>query len=250
VIFVTIIIPYFKKKFFLVNCINSILNQSYKNFEIIIINDELTAESFELLSNVSKLDNRIKILNNESNIGAGESRNFGIKFAKGEYVAFCDSDDLWNYKKLEIQLKFMRDNDFDFSFTSYEIINEKDKKIAIRKAEKYLSFNKLKKSCDIGLSTVMIKRKIFDNKTFRFAKIKTKEDYVLWLKLVKSGIQLNGLDINLASWRKCRASLSSSTYQKLKDGFKVYNYYLGYNKIHSLFCLLLLSINFILKQIR
>jgi teichuronic acid biosynthesis glycosyltransferase TuaG len=250
VTFITIIVPYFKKKLFIANCINSILNQSYKNFEIIIINDELTTESFKLLSNISKLDNRIKILNNKKNIGAGESRNLGIEFAKGEYVAFCDSDDLWNYKKLELQLKFMREGDFDFSFTSYEIINENDRNIGIRKAEKYLSFDKLKKSCDIGLSTVMVKTKIFNNENFRFAKLKTKEDYVLWLKLAKFGIQLNGLDVILVSWRKSKVSLSSSAYQKLKDGFKVYNFYLGYNKIYSLFYLFLLSINFIFKQIK
>ena len=80
-----------------------------------------------------------------------------------------------------------------------------------------------------------------------FAKLKTKEDFVLWLKLAQSGIKLNGLNIILSKWRRCKDSLSSSTYQKLKDGFKVYNFYLGYNKIQSLFYLLLLSINFILK---
>ena len=247
--FVTIIIPYYRKKKFIKNCITSILNQSQKNFEIIIINDELSKESIELLSNISKLDSRIKILNNKRNIGAGESRNHGIKFAKGKYIAFCDSDDLWNFKKLELQLKFMIENNLDFSFTSYDVINENGKKIGFRKVKKYLSFNNLKNSCDIGLSTVMLKKKIFNNKNFRFANLKTKEDYVLWLKLAKFGIQLKGLDLNLVRWRKCKNSLSSSYTQKLKDGFRVYNHYLGYNKVSSLFYLMLLSINFIFKQI-
>jgi len=249
VTFVTIIIPYYRKKKFIKNCITSILNQSQKNFEIIIINDELSKESIELLSNISKLDSRIKILNNKRNIGAGESRNHGIKFAKGKYIAFCDSDDLWNFKKLELQLKFMIENNLDFSFTSYDVINENGKKIGFRKVKKYLSFNNLKNSCDIGLSTVMLKKKIFNNKNFRFANLKTKEDYVLWLKLAKFGIQLKGLDLNLVRWRKCKNSLSSSYTQKLKDGFRVYNHYLGYNKVSSLFYLMLLSINFIFKQI-
>ena len=247
--FVTIIIPYYRKKKFIKNCITSILNQSQKNFEIIIINDELSKESIELLSNISKLDSRIKILNNKRNMGAGESRNHGIKFAKGKYIAFCDSDDLWNFKKLELQLKFMIENNLDFSFTSYDVINENGKKIGFRKVKKYLSFNNLKNSCDIGLSTVMLKKKIFNNKNFRFANLKTKEDYVLWLKLAKFGIQLKGLDLNLGRWRKCKNSLSSSYTQKLKDGFRVYNHYLGYNKVSSLFYLMLLSINFIFKQI-
>ena len=95
----------------------------------------------------------------------------------------------------------------------------------------------------------MLKKKIFNNKNFRFANLKTKEDYVLWLKLAKFGIQLKGLDLNLVRWRKCKNSLSSSYTQKLKDGFRVYNHYLGYNKVSSLFYLMLLSINFIFKQI-
>jgi len=139
-------------------------------------------------------------------------------------------------------------SNFDFCFTAYEIIDENEKIVSSRKAKKYIDFNELKKSCDIGLSTVLLKKKILKEKKYRFPDLITKEDYVLWLMLAKDGVQLMGLDENLAKWRKCKNSLSSSTFQKLKDGYKVYRNYLGYGKLKSLFYLINLSINFILKN--
>ena len=93
-----------------------------------------------------------------------------------------------------------------------------------------------------------MKRNIFDNIKYRFAKIKTKEDYVLWLILAKNNIKLIGLNQILTSWRRNKGSLSSSIYQKLKDGYKVYRVYLGYSISRSLFYLIILSINYILKK--
>ena len=106
---VSIIIPYFHKKNFINNSINSILNQTYQNFEIILVNDEESLETKKFLENISKEDLRIKLINNDKNLGAGESRNKAINYTKGEYIAFCDSDDLWKPKKLEIQLNFMKE---------------------------------------------------------------------------------------------------------------------------------------------
>ena len=110
---VSIIIPYYKKKDFISLTIESILKQSYKNFEIIIINDEQTDESNDVLENIKKIDSRISIIKNKSNIGAGYSRNKGIENANGKFLAFCDSDDLWKMNKLENQLKFMKKMDLN-----------------------------------------------------------------------------------------------------------------------------------------
>ena len=171
-------------------------------------------------------------------------------FCKGQYIAFCDCDDLWRQNKLEKQIKFMKGCNLEFSFTSYEIINNNDLKIGFRDAQKNLSFKQLRNSCDIGLSTVMIKKNVFDNEKFRFRKTKTKEDFILWLILAKNGIPINGIKDCLMSWRKNSKSLSSSNIQKIIDGYKVYRNYLQYGRIKSFFFLIILSLNFMLKNIR
>ena len=238
--------PYYKKELFVEQSIKSILNQSYKNLEIILINDDVKNKYF--INKLSKLDHRIKLSHNSSNIGAGLSRNRGVKLSKGEYIAFCDCDDLWMYNKLDIQLKFMKHYNHVFSFTSYNIIDEHNNLIHFRKAPYFINFKKLRNSCDIGLSTVMIKKIVFDNLYYKFPNLKTKEDYVLWLKLAKDKIKMKSLDQNLTSWRKTPHSLSSSILQKLIDGYKVYRVYLGYSRTKSFYCLVILSINFILKN--
>lgn len=245
---ISVIIPYFKKKEFIYDTLESIINQSYSNIEIIIIDDELSSESKEILNKASNLDKRIKLIFNDKNIGAGQARNKGIEYSKGDYIAFCDSDDLWKKDKLRKQLNFMKNFNLDFSFTGYEIINTNNKKIkSDRTAKSNISYHDLIYSCDIGLSTVMIKKDLFNNPQLKFANLKTKEDYVLWLKISKFGYNLNGLNEILVSWKKTENSLSSSSFQKLIDGFKVYNQYMKYNKFKSLYYLIILSINFILK---
>ena len=242
--------PYYKKSKYIDETINSILNQSLQEFEIIIIDDELTESSLKVLTNLKKLDSRVKVIRNNENLGAGQSRNNAIKFCIGEYVAFCDCDDLWKPQKLEKQIQFMRVSNLRFSFTSYEIINNKNLRIGFREAKKNLSFKQLRNSCDIGLSTVIVKKDVFNNELFRFGKTKTKEDFILWLLLAKNGIELFGMNECFVSWRKNSESLSSSNFQKIIDGYRVYRKYLKYSRTKSLFFLIILSFNFMLKKIR
>ncbi|MDC0529685.1 glycosyltransferase [Candidatus Pelagibacter ubique] len=245
---VSVIMPYFNKKEFVEASIHSVLSQTFENFEIIIIYDDTSQDDFKFIKDFEKLDNRIKVLKNINNIGAGRSRNKGIEFSEGEYVAFLDCDDIWYKNKLKEQLEFMICNDYEISFTSYDIIENKGNKIGSRKATKVLFYKDLIKSCDVGLSTVIIKKKILDSKDYKFADLKTKEDYVLWLKLSKANFNFYGLDKILTKWKKIDKSLSSNTFQKILDGFKVYNDYMGFNKIKSLYHLMLLSINFLKKK--
>ena len=243
---VSIIIPYYKKELYLEQSIRSILNQTYQNFEIILINDDPENKIF--ISKFSKLDHRIKLVHNENNLGAGLSRNKGLEIANGEYIAFCDSDDLWKNNKIELQLECMKRLNFTFSFTGYDIIDENNNFIKSRKAPSYVDFQKLRSSCDIGLSTVMIRKDVFENVKYRFANLRTKEDYVLWLKLAEDKITMKSIQENLTSWRKSKNSLSSSVIQKIVDGYKVYRIYLKYSRLRSLYHLVILSINFILKN--
>ena len=150
--------------------------------------------------------------------------------------------------KIEFQIELMKRLNFTFSFTDYDIIDENNNFIKSRKAPSYVDFQKLRSSCDIGLSTVMIRKDVFENVKYRFANLRTKEDYVLWLKLAEDKITMKSIQENLTSWRKSKNSLSSSVIQKIVDGYKVYRIYLKYSRLRSLYHLVILSINFILKN--
>ena len=243
---ISIITPYFKKKKFIKETISSILNQSYKHFEIIIIYDDNDQSDLPYLKEISNLDKRVNLIINKKNIGAGNSRNVGIKFSKGEYLAFIDSDDIWSKNKLEYQLNFMKLKNLKISHTSYNIVNKKNEIIGFRIAKDFKVLNDLLKSCDIGLSTVMLKKDIIDDDCC-FANIKTKEDFVLWLKILKKKYHIIGLNEKLTDWKKLDNSLSSSTFQKIKDGFKVYYKYMNFGFVKSLYYLLCLSINYLKK---
>ena len=245
---ISVIIPYYKKKQYIVSAINSVLRQTYRNLELIIIYDDMNLDDLNILKSIKKKDKRIKIYINKKNLGAGMSRNKGIKLSNGKLIAFLDSDDLWLRDKLKKQIFFMKKNKIKISHTSYYIIDYENKIIGNRQG-KDLNYEQLLSSCDIGLSTVILDKELI-KKDIRFPNIKTKEDYVLWLKIIKSENKIFALKNNLTKWRKLDSSLSSSKLQRIKDGFRVYRKYMKFNHIKSIIHLGLLSINYLLKQIK
>ncbi len=245
---VSVIIPYHKKRNFVRETILSVTNQSYDNLEILIIYDDTNLNDLEFIQEISKLDNRIKIINNKKILGAGLSRNIGIEQSNGKYIAFIDADDTWSSDKLKEQISFMKKNDYQISHTSYLIINEKKKIIGQRKARDLLSFDEVLKSCDIGLSTVVIEKDVIIKTSAKFPKLVTKEDFVFWLTLLKKKYKFYAIDSNLTNWTDSKNSLSSSTIRKLFDGFKVYNYYMNFNVIKSMYYLICLSLNYLKKR--
>ena len=114
---VSVIIPYYKKRNFIKETIISVIKQSYDYLEIIIIYDDTNLNDFEFLKETSKLDNRIKIINNNNRLGAGPSRNKGIEQSNGKYIAFIDADDTWVSDKLKEQISFMKKNNHQISHT-------------------------------------------------------------------------------------------------------------------------------------
>tara|TARA_B100000989_G_scaffold273566_1_gene231812 strand:+ start:19 stop:765 length:747 start_codon:yes stop_codon:yes gene_type:complete len=243
---VSVIIPYYKKKEYILKTVNSILNQSYSPFEILIVYDDENLSDLNYLDKLFKSEKKIRIIKNFKTIGAGFSRNKGIENAKGEFIAFIDADDIWKKSKLEKQINFMRKRNLKFSHTSYEIIDENNQVLGKRISRNFEKVNDLISSCDIGLSTVILKKEIFDLQT-KFPDLKTKEDFVLWLKILQKNILIGSLKETLTSWRKLDNSLSSSFIQKIKDAFKVYNHYMKFNFIKSFYYVICLSINFLKK---
>ena len=245
---VSVIMPYYKKKKYIELAVNSVIQQTYKNFELIIVHDDENKEDLNFLNNLKKKDKRIKLYINKKNLGAGESRNKGIKLSQGSLIAFLDADDLWTRNKLKKQILFMKKNSVDISHTSYHIINSDNKIIGSRRA-KDMNHKLLLNSCDIGLSTVIIKKELITNK-IKFANINTKEDYVLWLKITLNNKKIFALKNNLTKWRKLNDSLSASKIQKLYDGYLVYRKYMNFSLAKSFIYLLLLSFNYGLKELR
>jgi len=245
---VSIIIPYFRKKFFFQKTIKSIINQSFKKYEIILIYDDQDLQELDFVKKVLTKVKKKKILINKKNLGAGISRNKGILASKGKFIAFCDADDIWKKNKLSLQLSFMKKNDLNFSHTSYSIVNQDSKIVGKFIIKKKIDYQNLLASCDIGLSTVIISKKILKNDYF--SNLKTKEDFQLWLKIIKKIYFIYGLKDDLSSWRVMKNSLSSSITQRIADSFKLYYKYEKFNFFISCFYVIRLTFFALLKKIK
>ena len=244
---VSIILPYYRKINYIKKTINSILNQSFKDFEIILIYDDENLEDLFIIEEDFKKNPKIKIIKNTKNLGAGISRNIGIKHATGKIIAFVDSDDFWLPDKLDKQTRFMQENNFDFTFCNYEKVISDKKKIKVESSRSILSYMDLLKSNEIGLSTVQLSKTIILDELF--PPLKTKEDYVAWLKITKNNIYAHNFPHNLVIWNKTKDSLSSNYFQKLSDGLQVFRKYEKFNFLKSLYYLFILSINSIKRKI-
>ena len=137
-------------------------------------------------------------------------------------------------------------NSLEFCFTSYDIIGEKNETLGRRTVNIDGDYKKIYESNYIGLSTVILNRKIAN--TFKFPSLQTQEDFALWLLLLRKGYKLNHLKPVLSKWRKTKESLSSNIFQKLKDAFKLYYFYENKNFIFSIYSVLVLSYNKLIKN--
>jgi len=245
---VSIIIPYFKKKLFFQKTIRSIINQNFKKYEIILIYDDQDLQELDFVKKVLKKVKRKKILINKKNLGVGISRNKGILASKGKFIAFCDADDVWKKNKLSLQLSFMKKNNLNFSHTSYSVINQDSQIVGKFIVKKKINYQNLLTSCDIGLSTVIVSKKIL--KKNYFSNLKTKEDFQLWLKIIKKIYFINGLKAELSSWRVMKNSLSSSIIQKIADSFRLYYKYEKFNILISCFYVIKLTFFALFKKIK
>ncbi len=243
---ISVIIPFYNEKDYFDECISSVLRQTYKNYEIIIINDASREEYKKKLEHYGNLyPDLIKIVHNKKNEGVAASRNKGIDLAKGKYIAFLDSDDEWMPYKLEYQYKLLKKNKINYIHGSYFVLGENEKFKGYLKA-KNVNYNQLLKSCDIGLSTVMIASEIC--KKYKFANISTKEDYILWLNISKEIDSLFGDERLVTIYRAKKKSLSKNYSLALYNSFKVFNKFEKQNIFYSLYSVIRLSYLWFIKK--
>jgi len=242
---VSVILSYYKKKEHIEKTIKSLLKQTYKNYELICIYDDNNLDDLKFLKKTISKINKVKLIINKKNLGVAKSRNLAIKYTKGEFIAFLDADDLWKKNKLNDQINIMKKNKLDLTCTSYSIIDEYDIIKSVRKVGNEITYDQISKRCDIGLSTVIIKSKIL--KKYKFPLLKTQEDLGLWLNLLRDGHNFYPIRRSYSFWRKSNKSLSSNTYQKIKDAFKLFYYYENKNLIFSFYSVVILSLNKLTK---
>ena len=162
---VSIIMPYYNAAEYIFETVECVINQTFKDWELIIIDDCSPApETAEVLRKVKGMDERIKVLRAEKNGGAGLARNIGIKEAQGRYLAFIDSDDWWYPTKLEEQIKFMEENNYPFTCTWYEDANERLEPYYTMKQDEKQTFKSMISGCNIGTPGVMIDTKVLGKK--------------------------------------------------------------------------------------
>jgi len=218
---VSIITPSYNSSKFIEETINSVLAQSYKNWEMIIVDDLSTDNSISVIKNYIKQDNRIKLIQLEKNSGAAVARNKAIEEANGRYIAFLDSDDLWEVTKLDKQIAFMQENSYDFTYTNYNLIDENNTKYGNTfKSKKESSYFDLLKTCSIGCLTVIYDRKNLGKVYMPL--ILRRQDYGLWLKILKKIDKAYCLDESLAVYRTRKNSISSNKFKASQYQWKIY----------------------------
>ena len=226
----------FNSEYYISDTINSVLDQTYKNWELLLVDDHSTDKTLDIAKSFAGKHTNIIVLENHSNLGAAVSRNKGIMEAKGKYIAFLDADDLWKPKKLETQLTFMMTENCDVCFSSYELINEKGLHLnKLVKALPSLNYKKLLKSNYIGNLTGVYNAEVLGK--ISTPNLLKRQDWLLWLLAIKkSGKPARGLQESLAYYRVHENSMSFNKWNLVKYNYWVYKKGLGFSSLKSVYC--------------
>ena len=236
---ISIIMPSYNTGKYIEETINSVINQSYKNWELIIVDDCSTDDTNDIIKKFN--DNRIRHFKNKKNSGAALSRNKALREARGKWIAFLDSDDLWLPEKLERQIKFMKDNNYYFSYTNYEEIDEKSNPLnKLVTGPKKISKTGMYNYCWPGCLTVMYNAGKIG--LIQIEDLKKNNDYAIWLKAIKKA-NCYLLNENLAKYRIRTGSISNHNVLKLikyhyllyRNGEKMNFLVSSFNTVRNLF---------------
>ena len=243
---VSIIVPMYNAEKFIGKTIESVLAQTYQNWEMLIMNDVSTDNSLAIVSVYAKKDERIKIVNTEKNVGVVKGRNFLIDLASGKYIAFLDADDYWHNEKLEKQIKFMKEKNASISCTEYTRVKENEEKINDVIIKEEISYNDMLKNNYLGCLTVIYDAEKIGKRYFK--ELEKNEDYVLWLEIVKDVDIIYGLKENLAYYRVLDNSRSSNKVKTAKVRWEIYRKIEKLSLLKSIYYFLHYAIRAVLKN--
>src|SRR5699024_862006 len=217
---VSVITPVYNAEKYLSETIESVLKQTYKSFEYLLIDDCSTDNSASIIKEFEEKDSRVRYIKLSENSGAAVARNRGLEEAKGRYVAFVDSDDKWYPEKLERQLDFMENNHKAFTYTNYEHITEEGEVLSSPKLPDKLNYSGLLKNTAIACSTVVIDRQIIGD--FRMSLVRKGQDTATWLQILRNHDYAYLVDEILNQYRGREGSLSSNKVGALKRTWNTY----------------------------
>ena len=243
---ISIILPNYNSDLFLNETIRSIKYQTHKNWELIIVDDNSNKKTKNILFNLKK-DKRIKIFYLKKNKGAGYCRNIALKKAKAKYIAFIDSDDIWNKNKLTQQLNYMNKTGYDFTYTSYFTFRNFHKKRIINKINPINKFDlsNFINDTSIGTSTIMLKKDVIKN--IKFTNTPILEDYFFKCQILRKVKFAYCFNKYLTFYRLRKDSLQSN---RLKNIYWLWHINHKYNKlsfVKNIFSIISISINSIKK---
>ena len=240
--------PTYNSEKYISDTINSILIQTYSNWELLITDDNSADNTICIIKNFMKNDRRIYLYNFKQNRGAGLARNNSIQKAKGSLIAFCDSDDKWKSHKLEKQIQFMLKNNLSFTYSSYDVIDENNNKLKTIISPEKLDFRKMLKNNYIGSLTA-----IYDNEKLGkiyMSKMRKRQDWVLWLNILKKIKTTHGILEPLAIYRQRDNSISQNKFSLLKYNWLVYKKEMGFGFIESILLTFIFILYYAKKKFR
>ncbi len=217
---VSIIMPIYNAEKYLVSALISCFNQTYKDIEIVLIDDCSKDNSAKIINEFKLAHKEIIYHLQEKNMGAGVARNKGLELATGRYVAFLDSDDVWKQDKIEKQLELMKLKNLPFCYTAIEMINENGEVVKPkRKLKETCDYKYLLRNTIIATSSVVIDRGILGD--FKMSTRRRGQDYATWLKLLRDGMVAFGINEALVQYRLVKGSLSSNKFNSVKQVWQI-----------------------------
>lgn len=234
---VSVITPVFNCEKYIERTMNSVFSQTYKNIEIVLVDDQSKDKSAEIIKKYQIDHPEIVYYLQPENKGAGYARNKALELAKGQYVAFLDSDDLWTPEKIEKQINLMKQKEASFCFTAIEMIDGEDNVIKEkRKIKEEIDYNFLLSNTMIATSSVVIDRNIIGD--FRMHLRRGGQDYATWLKLLRNGSKAYGINEALVKYRIDGESLSSNKMKSIEQIWEIQTEDEGISKIAAGFHLI------------